>query len=49
MYLGGRREYEGKMQGPKLKSWKSFCKINDGVKPWNIVYKIAAGKNQNYH
>ena len=32
------------MQEDKLKSWKTFCTINDGVNPWNIVYKIAAGK-----
>ena len=32
------------MQEAKLKSWKTFCTINDGVNPWNIVYKIAAGK-----
>ena len=41
-YFDGRREYEGKMQKAKLKSWKT-CTIN-GVNPWNIVYKIAAGK-----
>jgi len=27
----------------KLKSWKMFCTINDGVNPWNVVYKIASG------
>jgi hypothetical protein len=44
-YFDGRREYEGKMQEAKLKSWKTLgCTINDGVNPWNIVYKIAAGK-----
>jgi len=43
-YFDGRREYEGKMQEAKLKSWKTFCTINEGVNPWNIVYKIAAGK-----
>jgi len=43
-YFDGRRECEGKMQEAKLKSWKTFCTINDGVNPWNIVYKIAAGK-----
>jgi len=43
-YFNGRREYEGKMQEAKLKSWKTFCTISDGVNPWNIVYKIAAGK-----
>ena len=32
------------MQEAKLKSWKTFCTINDGVNPWNIVHKIAAGK-----
>ena len=31
------------MQEAKLKSWKTFCTISDGVNPWNIVYKIAAG------
>jgi len=44
MYFDGRREYEGKMQEAKLKSWKTFCTISDGVKPWNLVYKIASGK-----
>jgi len=34
------------MQEAKLKSWKTFCTINDGVIPWNIVYKIATGKNR---
>ena len=43
-YFDGRREYEGKMQEAKLKSWKTFCTINDGVNPWNIVYKIPSGK-----
>jgi hypothetical protein len=43
-YFNGRHEYEGKMQAAKLKSWKTFCTINDGANPWNIVYKIAAGK-----
>jgi hypothetical protein len=43
-YFDGRREYEGKMQEAKLKSWKKFCTINDGINPWNIVYKIASGK-----
>ena len=42
--FNGRREYEGKMQEAKLKSWKTFCTINDGVNPWDIVYNIAAGK-----
>jgi hypothetical protein len=32
------------VQEAKLKSWKTFCSINDGVNPWNIVYNIAAGK-----
>jgi len=32
------------MQEAKLKSWKTFCTINDGVNPWNIVYKIASRK-----
>jgi len=32
------------MQEAKLKSWKTFCTINDGVNPWDIVYKIAAEK-----
>jgi len=44
MYFDGRREYEGKMQEAKLKSWKTFCTISDGVKPWNLLYKIAYGK-----
>jgi len=44
MYFDGRREYEGKMQEAKLKSWKTFCTISDGVNPWNLVYKIASGK-----
>jgi hypothetical protein len=43
-YYDGRRECEGKMQEAKLKPWKEFCTINDGVNPWNIVYKIAPGK-----
>jgi hypothetical protein len=43
-YSDGRREYEGKMQEAKLKSWKTFCTINDEVNPWNIVYKIASRK-----
>jgi hypothetical protein len=34
------------MQEVKLKLWKTFCTINDGVNPWNIVYKIAAGTNR---
>jgi len=32
------------MQETKLKPWKTFCTINDGVNPWNIVYKIAPRK-----
>jgi len=44
IYFNGRREYEDKMQEAKLKSWKTFRTINDGVNPWNIVHKIAAGK-----
>ena len=43
-YFDGRRKYEGKMQEAKLKSWKMFCTINDGVNPWNVVCKIASGK-----
>jgi hypothetical protein len=43
-YYNGGRAYEGKMQEAKLKSWKDFCTINDGVNTWNIVYKIASGK-----
>ena len=23
---------------------EKFCKISDGVDPWNLVYKIASGK-----
>jgi hypothetical protein len=42
----GSREYENKVQAAKLKSWKTFCTINDGVNLWNIVYKIAAGKTR---
>jgi len=45
-YFNGRREYGGKMQEAKLKSWKTFCTINDGVNSWNIVYKIAAGETR---
>jgi hypothetical protein len=40
-YFEGRREYEGKVQEAKLKSWKMFCSINDGAYPWNAVYKIS--------
>jgi hypothetical protein len=32
------------VQEAKLKSWKTFCSINNGINPWNIVYKIASGK-----
>jgi hypothetical protein len=32
------------MQDAKLKAWKEFCTINDGVNPWNILYKIASEK-----
>jgi len=32
------------MHEAKLKSWKTFCTISDGVNPWNFVYKIASGK-----
>ena len=35
------------MQEAKLKSWKMFWTINDGVNPWNIAYKIASGKVRN--
>ena len=38
MYFDGRREYEDKMQEAKVKSWKTFCTISDGVKTWNLVY-----------
>jgi len=44
MYFDGRREYEGKMEEAKLKSWKTFCTVCDGVNPWNLVYKVASGK-----
>jgi len=44
MYFDGRREYEGKMKEAKLKSWKTFFTISDGVNPWNLVYKIASEK-----
>jgi hypothetical protein len=40
----GRCKYEGRMQKAKLKSWKTFCTINEGVNPWNIMHKIATGK-----
>jgi hypothetical protein len=43
-YFNGIHEYEGKILEAKLKSWKTFCTMNDGVNPWNTVYKIAAGK-----
>jgi hypothetical protein len=46
-YLDGRHKCEGRMQEAKLKSWKTFCEINDGVNPRNIVYKIASGKIKN--
>jgi hypothetical protein len=36
--------YKVKMQEANLKPWKEFCTVNDGVSPWNIVYKIASGK-----
>jgi hypothetical protein len=45
-YFDGRREYEDKTQEAKLKLRKTFCTINDGVNPWSIVYKIAAGKSE---
>ena len=44
MYVDGSREYESKMQETNLKSWETFYTINDGVNPWNMVYKIASGK-----
>jgi hypothetical protein len=46
MCFSGRRWYGIKMQRAKLKSCKTFCKINDGVKLSNIAYKIAAGTNR---
>ena len=48
MYSDGRREYEGKMQEAKQKSSKTSFTISDGVKPWNLVYKIATGKIRIY-
>jgi hypothetical protein len=45
-YFDGRREYESKLQDAKLKSWETFCTINDGANSWNIVYKIAPGKRK---
>ena len=44
MYVDGSREYESKMQETNLKSWETFYTINDGVNPWNLVYKIASVK-----
>lgn len=44
-YFDGRRNYEGYVQEAKLKSWKNFCTINDGVKTWNILYKVASEKS----
>ena len=43
-YFDGRQEYEVKVQEAKLKSWKTFCSINDGINPWKVVYKITSGK-----
>ena len=45
-YFDVRREYEGKMQEAKLKSWKTFCTVSYGVNPWNVVYKIASGNSE---
>jgi hypothetical protein len=36
-YFDGKREYERNLQDEKLKSWKTFCTINDGANPWNRV------------
>jgi hypothetical protein len=43
-YFDERCEYEGKMQEAKLKSWKTFCAINDEVNPCYMVHKTASGK-----
>ena len=43
-YIEAKRGYQAKIQREKLKSWKEFCTISDGTNPWNVIYKIAAGK-----
>lgn len=43
-YLETKRYYQAKLQQEKLASWKKFCTIDGRANPWNVVYKLAAGK-----
>ena len=46
-YQEGNRTYQNNLQQAKLESWKLFCSQTNENNPWNVAYKIAAGKLHN--
>jgi len=46
-YLEGKAHYAATIKREKIKSWKEYCNITTAANPWNVVYKVAAGKRKN--
>jgi hypothetical protein len=47
-YLERKAHYAATIKREKLRSWKEYCNITTAAKPWNEVYKLAAGKRRYY-
>jgi len=47
-YHEGKVQYAASIKREKLMSWKEYCNVTTAVKPWNDVYKLAAGKRRHY-
>lgn len=46
-YLEGKARYTATIKKEKISSWKEYCNMTSSTNPWNVVYKLAAGKRKN--
>jgi hypothetical protein len=43
-YFESKATYSTSIKREKIRSWKEYCNMTTATNPWNIVYKLAAGK-----
>ena len=45
-YLIAKAEYAKTIRKERYESWKKFCTITSAINPWNVIYRLAAGRRK---
>ncbi len=45
-YLITKAEYAKTIRKERYEFWKKFCTITSAINPWNVIYRLAAGRRK---